>query len=449
MPDSNVFFPRDGRTLAVSAEGRHITDADGRRYLDAIGGTHVVSIGYGVEEVAEAMAEQARAIPFVHKLAFSTDAQERLARKVADLAPEGMSRVTFVTGGSLGVEMAVQIARHYHMVRGDHARHRIIARWHGYHGRTMTALALSGSLFVKSDAMAVYGPDVIRIQAPHCYRCPFGMAFPGCALHCADELERTIVQHGAHTISAFIAEPIGGGASSGMTPPPGYYERIREICDRHGVLFIAEEVITGFGRTGKPFGIQHWDATPDLIVATKGLSSGYAPIGAVIVHDRIWETMVDADQKGLPAWVTYSGHPVSCAAALAVQDYIERHELVNRCAEMGAFLRARLEELAQRQPIIGDIRGKGLLIGIEFVRDRATRAPFPSTARLVQRIVEAALARGLILRGRQGSGVDREGDHILLSPPFTITRDECVSLVDRLEAAITDVVRGEEPIVEA
>lgn len=432
---THVFFPNQNRPIADCGDGIYIIDADGNRYLDGIGGTHVNGIGYGVSAVAEAMAAQAQKLNFVHKVVFTTDVQERLAEKVIALAPEGMTKVSFVTGGSVGNELAMQIARYYHLARGNDGKHKVISRWHSYHGRTMTALAVSGSLFVQGDKMSPYAGHNPRIQTPHCYkfpRSPHETSY-------ADELERVIIQEGAHTVSAFIAEPIGGGASSALVPPPGYYERVREICDKYDVLFIAEEVVTGFGRTGKPFGIQHWDCVPDMIVATKGLSSGYAPIGAIIIHGKIWETFVETNTMAIPAWVTYSGHPISCAAALAVQEYIEEHNLIERSAEMGDYLKAQLVALAEREPIIGDVRGKGLLIGIEFVQNRETRQSFPRSYKLIEKVVNTALKNGLIIRGRPGNGVTDEGDHMLLSPPFIITHDECDQLVAILEKTLQQV----------
>lgn len=436
-PQSHVFFPREDRLTADHAEGVYIYDENGKQYLDGIGGTHVNGIGYGVREVADAIAEQALKLPFVHKVVFTSDPQEQLAKKVIEMAPEGMTKVTFTTGGSLGNEMAMQIARYYHLAKGNPGKYKVISRWHSYHGRTMTALAVSGSLFVQGDKMAPYAAHNPRIQAPNCYQHPRGADPSG--LSYADELERVILQEGPNTVSAFIAEPIGGGASSALTPPPGYYERIREICDKYDVLFISEEVVTGFGRTGKPFGIQHWDCVPDFIVATKGLSSGYAPIGAVIVHGRVWDAFVEANNKAIPAWVTYSGHPISCAAALAVLQYLEDHNLIERCATMGDYLKGQLEALAAREPIIGDVRGKGLLIGIEFVQDRITRQSFPRSLRLVENIIATALEKGLITRGRPGNGVTKEGDHMLFSPSFIITEEQCDDLVAILEASIQEV----------
>ncbi|MBF0238360.1 MAG: aminotransferase class III-fold pyridoxal phosphate-dependent enzyme [SAR324 cluster bacterium] len=440
--ESHVFFSKKPRPFAERGEGVYIYDTDGKRYLDGIGGTHVVSIGHGVPEIAEAMAEQSRKIAFVNKMQFAHESQEQLADVIIDMAPEGMDRVAFATGGSVANELALLIARHYHIEQGNSQKWKIIGRWHSYHGRTVAALSMSGSVFVQRDVMAPYELNFPHIHAPHCYQCPFQLTHPDCALACADELATTIEKEGPDTVAAFIAEPIIGGAGSGIVPPPGYYERIREICDQYDVLFISEEVVTGFGRTGKNFGIEHWNAIPDIITGAKGLSSGYAPIGATIVHKRIWELFVKNNKDTIPAWVTYSGHPVSCATALAVQNYIVRHNLIERCASMGLYLKKELEKLAGREPLIGNVRGKGLLIGIEFVQDQTTHQPFPRSMKLTEQVVQKALDNGLILRGRFGTGTGKDGDHILISPPFVITESECDELVATLESSIAQVKRS-------
>jgi adenosylmethionine-8-amino-7-oxononanoate aminotransferase len=438
--DSHVFFGQGWNhdyRVADYGEGVYLYDTEGRRYLDAVGGTHVVSIGHGVAEVAEAMAAQARKVGFVNKTQFTCEAQERLAEAVAKLAPEGMERVTFVTGGSIGNEMALLMAQHYQRERGSPGKCRIIGRWHSYHGRTIAGAAMSGSMAIRRG-IAPYDLGFPHIQPPYCLRCPYQKQYPGCGLACAEELARVIEQEGPGTIAAFIAEPIIGGAGSAIVPPPGYYEKIREICDRYQVLFIAEEVITGFGRTGKNFGSDHWRAVPDLIVATKALSSGYAPIGALIVHERVWRAFSEGKSKMVPAFVTYSGHPVSCAAALAVQEYIARHGLVERCARMGAYLKQGLQRLAEREPLIIDVRGEGLMLGVEFGQSRATLQPFPRALGVLEKITRAAFERGLILRGRAGTGFGLDGDHILITPPFVIDEAQCDELLGLLEASLAE-----------
>ncbi|MBI3957989.1 MAG: aminotransferase class III-fold pyridoxal phosphate-dependent enzyme [Chloroflexi bacterium] len=441
VADSHVFHGSGWQNpyrVAEYGKGIYLYDSEGKCYLDAIAGTHVVSIGHGVEEVADAVAAQLRKLSFVNKGQFTTAAQEELAEVVTALAPAGMDRVTFPTGGSIANEMALLIAQMYHKERGKPGKVKMISRWHSYHGRTLATAAMSGSAAIR-QSIAPYDLGFPHIQAPHCYQCPFHLTFPGCQLACADDLARTLEQEGPDSIAAFIAEPIVGGSGSGITPPPGYYERIREICDEYDILFISEEVITGFGRTGKNFGIDHWNTIPDIITSTKALSSGYAPIGAIIVHGRIWDTFVNGKRKMVPAFTTYSGHPASCAAALAVQKYIARHQLIDRSARMGSYLMTQLCKLAEREPLIGDVRGKGLMIGVEFVQDRATHKPFPRKHQLIETIVKTGLENGLILRGRPGTGVGIDGDHTLLSPPFVISEEQCDELVQRFESTLTQV----------
>ncbi|MGV6808427.1 MAG: aminotransferase family protein [bacterium] len=413
---------------ATHGEGVYLYDQTGKRYIDAIAGTHVNTIGHGVTEIGEAMAAQAQKVAFVHKAKFTSEPQEALASMIADLAPEGMNRVSFATGGSTANEMAIQMAQYYQVEKGRHGRRKIIARWHSYHGRTIATLSLSGNLFVRRN-MPLSQMDFPHIPAPTCYHCPYQKTYPSCDLACANALATTIEQEGPTSVAAFIAEPIIGGAGSAVVPPAGYYERIREICDAYDILFIAEEVITGFGRTGKNFGCDHWAATPDIITSAKALSSGYAPIAAIIVHDKICDTMINGQRQGMPTFTTYSGHPVSCAAALAVQRYVAQYDLVAQGAKVGAYLKAALKKLAERETLIGDVRGKGMMIGVEFVKNRATHQSFPRALGLVEQIVNHAFEQGLILRGQPGTGMHVDGDHILISPALIMTEMQCDELV--------------------
>jgi len=425
--------------MADYGKGIYVYDAEGKSYLDAIGGTHVVSIGHGVTEVAEAIAEQARQLCFVHKAQFTSEAQERLADVIVGMTPAGLDRVGFVTGGSTANEKAFQLALYYHQLRGKTRKYKIISRWHSYHGHTIATMAMSGSLFVRKSLPPFDLLNFPHIQPPHCYQCPYGLTYPSCQLACANELARTIEQEGPDTIAAFMAEPIIGGAGSAIVPPPGYYEKIREICDFYDILFISEEIITGFGRTGKNFGIEHWQAIPDIITATKALSSGYAPIGAVIVHQRVRE-IFDHTTKNIPlSLFTYAGHPISCAAALAVQNYLAKYHLIEQCALMGKYLKKELQKLAEREAMIGDVRGEGLLIGLEFVQNRDSHKPFSRSLGITEKIMQTGLKNGLILRGRFGTGTGVDGDHILISPPFIITEAQCDELVIKLELTFKQV----------
>ncbi|HEY3110957.1 MAG TPA: aspartate aminotransferase family protein [Chloroflexota bacterium] len=423
------------RPRIVRGEGVWLWDDVGRRYLDGIGGIHVNSIGHGVAEVADAIASQARKVAFAFGAHFTTDVQLELAERVVAMAPPGMARVHFVSGGSEATEVALQLARQYHLARGQPTRWRAIGRWHGYHGSTVGALSVTGHLGRRRD-YAPYLLDFPHISPPCGARCRLGRTDPSACLACADELAVTIEREGPDTIAAFVAEPVVGTTAGALVPPAGYYERIRQICDRYGVLFVADEVITGFGRTGRTFGIEHWRATPDLLTSAKGLSSGYAPIGAVVVHERVAAALERGRPDGYFVGYTFSGNPVSCAAALAVQDYLARHRLVERCAAIGEQLKARLAALGDRFESVGEVRGLGLLLGIELVRDRATGAPFARRERVQERVVAAALAGGLAIVGGTGRGEGADGDHLLVTPPFVIDQAECDQLVALLADAL-------------
>lgn len=439
--DSHIFFNnlKGGLPVAERGEGIHLYDREGKRYIDGIGGMFVVTIGHGVPEIAEAMAAQAKKLSFANYIQFTHEPQERLADHIIRLAPEGMDRVFFTTSGSTANEIALQLAREYHVERGQPRRHKFISLWHNYHGMTVGALSLSGNIATRRDMnMDPYFLDVARVQPAYCYQCPFQLAHPGCGLMCAEDLARTIEQQGPESIAAFIATPIIGGTGGAIVPPPDYFARVREICDHYGILLIMDEVITGFGRLGTDFGVDHWGVTPDIITVAKTLTSGYAPLGAVIAHRRLWETFTQGRRQRIVLLSTFAGHPVGCAAGLAVLEYQDRHGLVERCAGMGRYLKAALDGLAAREPLIGDVRGEGLFLGIEFVEDRETRRPFPRSRRFMEKVVHAATRRGLIVSGRSGIGTRADGDHLTLSPPYIITREQCDEIVAILAESIAE-----------
>ncbi len=427
--------PAKARPRIVRGEGVWLFDDAGRRYLDGIGGIHVNSIGHGVAEVADAIARQARQVAFAFAMHFTTDAQVELAERVVAMAPSGMARVHFVSGGSEATEVALQLARQYHLARGRPTRWRAVGRWHSYHGSSVGAMSVTGHLGRRRD-YAPYLLNFPHIPPPCGARCRLGRSDPAACLACADELAITIEREGPDTIAAFVAEPVVGTTAGALVPPPGYYERVRAICDRYDVLFVADEVITGFGRTGRTFGIEHWRATPDLITSAKGLASGYAPIGAVVVHERVAAELARGRPDGFFTGYTFSGNPVSCAAALAVQDYLARHRLIERCAAVGERLKAKLAALGERHAAVGEVRGLGLLLGVELVADRGTRAPFPRRERIQEQVVAAALERGLAIVGGTGRGDGPDGDHLLVTPPFVISDAECDELVAVLDDAL-------------
>lgn len=435
-------FPQDVRRTyrtAVRGQGIRIWDTEGREYIDADSGAiSVISIGHGVAEVAEAMAEQATRLAYVHDVQFQHEPAEELAAAIARFAPGSLNRTAFVSGGSEAVESAIKLTRNHHVLRGRESKHVVLSRARSYHGATLFALSMSGVPHRQKPYLP-YMRESPRVVAPYCYRCPLGLAYPGCDNACATDLERAILEIGPENVAAFIAEPIVAAAGPGITPQPGYYERIREVCDRHDIVMISDEVVTGWGRTGRNFGIEHWGVEPDVIVTAKGLAGGYIPLGAVIMSDAIAETFIGSGSSFVHDF-TYGAHPVACAAGLAVLRIIERDGLVENAAVQGEYLFKRLHELAESQTLIGDVRGKGLLAGIELVADRITATPAPAELELARNVHLAAQEHGLMIY--PGAGTDGvAGDQILVSPPLTVGVDDIDEIVERLALGLNDVAR--------
>jgi adenosylmethionine-8-amino-7-oxononanoate aminotransferase len=429
------------RTYPVITHGKgvYLYDREGREYLDAVGGIAVVNVGHGVPEIIAAMTEQAQRVAFVSGGAFANEPAQALAEELATWAPAGMRHVLLLAGGSEATETAMKLARQYHVERGRAGKYRVISRWISYHGNTIGALSMSGRTAWRWEFVP-YLQNFPKIHPPYCYRCPYGKTYPGCQVACAEDLERVITLEGPDSIAAFIAEPVIGTSAAGVTPPPEYYPRIREICDRYDILFIADEVITGIGRTGKNFGIEHWGVVPDMITTAKGLSSGYAPLAAVIVHDRVYDAIARGSGRTTQGF-TYSGHPLSAAVGLAVLRYLKAHDLVANAGRIGRNLLERLSAL-RRFPIVGDVRGLGLFLGVEFVADPATKRPYPPEAEVTRRIVETTLAEGVVVVPGMSGLIDGvAGDHIQISPPYIFTEAHVEQLVRALEAAIQKVMR--------
>ena len=369
----------------MRGKGIRIWDTEGREYIDADSGAiSVISIGHGVTEVADAIAEQAARLAYVHDVQFQHEPAEELAAAIARFAPGSLNRTAFVSGGSEAVESAIKLARNHHVLRGHESKHVVLSRARSYHGATLFALSIGGVPHRQKPYVPYMASGHPEVVAPYCYRCPLGLAYPACDNACATDLERAILEIGAENVAAFIAEPIVAAAGPGITPQPGYYERIREVCDRHDIVMISDEVVTGWGRTGRNFGIDHWGVEPDVIVTAKGLAGGYVPLGAVIMSDAIAETFIGSGSSFVHDF-TYGAHPVACAAGLAVLRIIERDRLVENAAVQGEYLFRRLRELADSQRLIGDIRGKGLLAGIELVADRSTGTPAPPELELARK----------------------------------------------------------------
>src|SRR5213594_1480029 len=379
MPTSSGLFPRNFKKtfpIATRGEGCWIIADDGRRFLDASGQAAVVSIGHGVPEIGRAMAGQSSQIAFAHTSQFHTTAAETLASRLLAMAPPNFrngGRVYFTSGGSEATETAIKLARQFHLECGQKDRYRVLSRRQSYHGSTLGAMTVSGNVARR----APYEPLISEwghIAPCFCYHCPFDKTFPQCELACADDLQAHLLEHESRKSAAFIFEPVVGATLGSAVPPEGYATHIAETCRKNEILLIADEVMTGMGRTRKPFAVQHWDVESDIILVGKGIASGYAPLGAVLVSARV----VEAFEHGSGAFVhgfTYQAHPVSAAAGNAVLDYLETHKLFDRVNAAGQELHRALSPL-QSHPNVGDVRGLGLLLGVEFVKSKAIRA-FP------------------------------------------------------------------------
>jgi adenosylmethionine-8-amino-7-oxononanoate aminotransferase len=435
--------------VAVEAFGSTIRAADGREYLDAAGGAVVVSVGHGRREIATAMADQAGRLAYAHGSAFTTEPLEAYAREVAVHLPLDDPAIYPVSGGSEAIETALKLARAYHLARGETERWIVVARWGSYHGNTLGALDLSGRRSLRHPYEGWLG-RFRHVSAAYPYRA----GFPGAnALATVEELtaelERAFETAGPGTVAAFVAEPIVGATLAAVVPPDGYWPAIADVCRRHGVLLIADEVMTGFGRTGRWFGLDHWGVRPDILVAAKGASSGYWPFGFVAASDEVYKTVSGAT-AGFIHGFTYSHAPVGAAVAREVLHILERELLVEASAAKGERLLALANVAFGAHPAVGEIRGRGLLVGVELVADRATRDPFPRTARITESVVAAARARGLLVYSGTGNANGVDGDTILLGPPFVVTEPELTRMVDVLaesieEAVATATMAGQEP----
>ncbi|MDF1803111.1 aspartate aminotransferase family protein [Thalassovita sp.] len=414
------------------AEDIYLWDKSGKRYLDGSSGAMVSNIGHSNPAVLQAMRDQMEKSTFGYRLHFQTEASEALADKTAALCPDGLGRVFFVSGGSEAVESTIKLARQYALARGEAQRFKVISRAPSYHGSTLGALAVTGyaPLSAPFDPMMQRMP---KIPAPRAYLDGLDLENPETGHHYADMLEAKILEEGPTTILAFIVEPVGGASTGALVPPAGYMPRIREICDRYGVLLIHDEVMSGGGRTGRFWGAEHWDTVPDIISISKGFGGGYVPLGAMIARDDIVETVMGAG--GFAHGHTYAGNPLACAAGLAVINEIEQKNLIQNAATMGDVLKSRLSSLMNRYPFVGDVRGKGLLLAFELVSDRMTMAPLDKGLNAYNRLVDIAYDKGLIIYSRRTRG-GTSGDHFMVCPPMTITQPGIDEIMEGLTASL-------------
>jgi adenosylmethionine-8-amino-7-oxononanoate aminotransferase len=410
------------------AEGIYMWDTTGKRYIDGSSGAMVSNIGHSNPNVLAAMQKQMERGTFGYRLHFQTEASEKLAARAAALAPEGLNKVFFVSGGSEATESAMKLARQYALTCGEAQRYKVISRTPSYHGATLGALAVTGyaPMTAPFDPMMHAMP---KIPAPRAYLDGLDPTDPATGHHYAQMLEDKILEEGPQTCLAFMVEPVGGASTGALVPPAGYMKRIREICDQYGVLLIHDEVMSGGGRTGRFFAAEHWDVTPDIICLSKGFGGGYVPLGAVIARDDIVEAVLD--NGGFIHGHTYAG----CAAGLAVIDEIERENLTENSALMGDKLAENLRSLMQKYTIIGDVRGKGLLAAFELMSDRATKEPLPKGLNAYNRLVDIAYEKGLIIYSRRTRG-GLAGDHFLVCPPMITTEAQLGEITDLLDASL-------------
>ncbi len=435
---SNVFYRSINKNyLEVDhGEGIYLYDKAGKKYIDACAGAAVANLGHAHPRIIEAMVKQAKKVAFSHLSRWTSTPIQELADLIASLAPGSLSKLYLVSGGSEATESALKMARQYYVERdGQSSKYRIISRWKSFHGNTIGSLSMTGDKRRKK-----YTPLLLNfphIAPAYCYRCPFGKNQDTCQVDCALDLERAIKLEGAEYIAAFIAESVGGAACGAIVPHKDYFKLIRQICDHYDILFIDDEVMAGFGRTGSMFSIEDWGVVPDMICAAKGMSAGYSPLGAVIAKQEIYNTF----QQGSGVFVhghTYGGNPLSAAVALAVVQTLAEDKLVENSRMVGAYLLAQLREKLLPFAFVGDVRGKGLMLGVELVQDKVTKEPFPVSLGVAEKLTVTLMKHGVIVYPGNGNVDGENGDQFLLAPPLTITKDQADELMEAMVAGFTE-----------
>lgn len=425
--------------VAVSGDGIHLIDSNGKRYLDASGGAAVSCLGHSDSDVRRAIFEQTEKLAYAHTAFFTTEIAEELADHVVERAPEGIDRVMFVSGGSEAMEACIKLARQYFVEIGEPQRRTIVARRQSYHGVTLGALATGGHVW-RSELFEPMLFPARHIAPCYAYRNQHSNEpDEAYALRAADELELAIQEAGPETIIAFVAETVVGSTLGGVPAAPGYFRRIREICDRYGILLILDEVMCGMGRTGTLHACEQEGIAPDLMAIAKGFGAGYQPIGAALVSGTVYDALAQGS-KVFRHSHTYSGHPVGCAAALAVQQAVEKRNLLANVRSQGDALRGLLHERFANHDHVGDIRGRGLFLGIELVENRETRSCFEPELKLHARVKREAMDRGLLCYPSGGTADGERGDSILIAPPFIVEQDDLDEIVNHLGAAIDAAV---------
>ena len=439
-PKGHIFYRKLGRIypLITHGEGVYLYDEKGKRYIDGSGGALVVNIGHGQKEILQSMADQMGKVGYVHGTQFTTQSIEEYSEALGEILPNGLEKIYFLSGGSEAVEAAIKLARQYYLESGQTERWRVVARWQSYHGNTLGALSLTGRVGARRPYLPLL-IDFPHFPPPYCYRCPFGLSYPECELECAKALEKVIQIEGPETISAVILEPIIGATIGAVVPPDGYLSSIKKTCEHYGILFIDDEVMTGMGRTGKWFAVEHWSVSPDIMVLGKGMSGGYFPLSAMITKTE----MVDLLKERTGGFVhghSFSHHPVACAVGLATLQFMKERNLVEQCTRRGEYLLKRLEKL-KAFPFVGDVRGKGLMTAIEFVKDQKTKEPFPRTDKFTERMIDLAFENGLVLYPGTGFVDGVNGDTVMVGPPLIIEEAQIDEIIDILEKTFSKMGR--------
>jgi adenosylmethionine-8-amino-7-oxononanoate aminotransferase len=438
-PSSHVFYRKLTRTYPriVRGEGCWLYDADGRAYLDAVGGAFVANVGHGVREIADAVGRQAARLAYVNGTAFTSDPVEELAEEIARRSPGDLELVYPLASGSEAVEAALKLARQYWVESGEPGRRKVVTLAPGYHGNTLLALSASARAHY-TTFFREWLVEMVRVPAPCAYRCECRGRPPRCPSCSGEAVEAAILRAGPDSVAAVIAEPVGGSSTGATVPAPEYWPRVRAACDRYGILLVADEVLTGAGRTGTWSALEPYGVVPDVMTLGKGIAGGYVPLSAVVAPPRIAEVLARGSGALLHAQ-TFSHHATLCAAGVATLRYLRAHSLIERCAAIAPAFHERLDALRDL-PCVGDVRGRGLLAGIEFVADPATRAPFPRTVRFAETFTAAALEAGLVVWPNVGHADGTAGDLAMLAPPYIVTHEEIDLIVQRFGTALRATV---------
>jgi adenosylmethionine-8-amino-7-oxononanoate aminotransferase len=436
---SQFVFQRSSRAdlpIAVGGDGPWIRAADGRLYLDACGGAAVSCLGHGDRKVLDAVKRQLDALAYAHTAFFTSEPAEELAEMLVGRAPEGIGRAYLVSGGSEAMEAAIKLARQYFLEIGQPERRNVVARWQSYHGNTLGALSAGGNRWRRAQFEPLLSTAMHHVSPCHYWRwhAP-GESEEAYGERLAGELEATIERLGPETVAAFVAETVVGATMGAVPPVPGYFRRIREICDRHGILLILDEVMCGMGRTGTLFASEQEGIAPDIVAVAKGLGAGIQPVGAMLCTSHIHDAIA-AGSGFFQHGHTYMGHPTACAAGVAVLTAIEERDLLANVRAMGAQLRAALEARFGQHPHVGDIRGRGLFIGLELVADRGSKAPFAPELKVNAAVKKAAMAEELMVYPMGGTVDGESGDHVLIAPPFIVGEEHVALIVDRLDRVL-------------